>query len=185
MRVLSTRIQWIRHTNPQLFESALQSGNFWIRFESGIVWRLNPGIFFIRWRNKIESSSLPWILYSRWHPLKARCKFRAFYDRRPVAYIPRGVLDTRVNLDTRAGYKWTGKFDLNTNTSGRGNFWIRKQKVADSKISGYMWTRPMWQACSSSHHHHHTNVCNISRLSDNYIFVLFGRRFWATHFYIL
>ena len=70
MRVLSTRIQWIRHTNPQLFESALQSGNFWIRFESGIVWRLNPGIFFIRWRNKIESSSLPWILYSRWHPLK-------------------------------------------------------------------------------------------------------------------
>ena len=53
---------------------------------------------------------------------RARCKFRAFYVRRPVAYIPRGVLDTRVNLDTRAGYKWTGKFDLNTNTSGRGNF---------------------------------------------------------------
>ena len=48
-------------------------------------------------------------------------KIRAFYDACSVANIPRGVLDTRVNLDTRAGYKWTGKFDLNTNTSGRGN----------------------------------------------------------------
>ena len=25
---------------------------------------------------------------------------------------------------------------------GRGNFWIRKEKVADSKISGYEWTGP-------------------------------------------
>ena len=56
--------------NPHLFESALQSGSFWIRSESGIVWTLNPDIiFFIRWRNKIEPSSLPWILYSRWKPL--------------------------------------------------------------------------------------------------------------------
>ena len=35
-----------------------------------------------------------------------------------------------------------GKFDLNTNTGGRGNFLIRKEKVADSKISGYVWTGP-------------------------------------------
>ena len=27
-------------------------------------------------------------------------------------------------------------------TCGRGNFWIRREKVADSKISGYVWTRP-------------------------------------------
>ena len=60
IRLPSTRIRWIRHTNPQLFEPALQSGNFWIRYESGIVWTLNPDIFFIRWRNKIERSSLPW-----------------------------------------------------------------------------------------------------------------------------
>ena len=42
-----------------------------------------------------------------------------------VANIPRGVLGTRVNPDT----------------CGRGNFLIRKEKVEDSKISGYMWRR--------------------------------------------
>ena len=48
----STRIRCIRQTNPQLFESALQSGR--IRYESGIVWTLNPAIIFY-WRYKIES----------------------------------------------------------------------------------------------------------------------------------
>ena len=41
----STRIRWIRYTNPQLFESAHQSRNFWIRYEYGIVWTPNPDIF--------------------------------------------------------------------------------------------------------------------------------------------
>ena len=36
-----------------------------------------------------------------------------------------------------SGYVWTGKFDLNLDTCGRGNFCIRKEKVADLKISGY------------------------------------------------
>ena len=35
-----------------------------------------------------------------------------------------------------------GKFDLNTDTCGRGNFLIQKEKVADSKISGYVLTGP-------------------------------------------
>ena len=35
-----------------------------------------------------------------------------------------------------------GKFDLNLNTGVRGNFWIRKEKVADSKIPEYVWTGP-------------------------------------------
>ena len=34
----------VPHTNPQLFGSALQSGNFWIRYESRIVLTLNPDI---------------------------------------------------------------------------------------------------------------------------------------------
>ena len=34
IRLPSTRIWCIRHTNPQVFESALQSGNFLIRHES-------------------------------------------------------------------------------------------------------------------------------------------------------
>ena len=39
IRLSSTRIWWIRQTIPQLFESALQSGNFWICYESGISYR--------------------------------------------------------------------------------------------------------------------------------------------------
>ena len=31
----------------------------WIRYEPEIEWTLNPDIFFIWWRNKIEPSSLP------------------------------------------------------------------------------------------------------------------------------
>ena len=54
----STRIGWIRHSNPQLFESALQSGKFSIRYETGIVWTLNPDYFLIRW---LQPSSLQWI----------------------------------------------------------------------------------------------------------------------------
>ena len=33
-----------------------------------------------------------------------------------------------------------GKFDLTTDTCGRGNFRMRKEVVADSKIPGYLWT---------------------------------------------
>ena len=36
--------------------------------------------------------------------------------------------------ESESGYVWTGKFDLNTDTCGRGNFCrIRKEKFADSK----------------------------------------------------
>ena len=41
IRLPSTSMRWIRHTNPQPFESALQSGNFLMRYESEIVWTLN------------------------------------------------------------------------------------------------------------------------------------------------
>ena len=58
------------------FESALQSGKVWIRYEFGIMWTLypdNPDNFFIQWRNKMELSSLPWILYSRRRPRPMLC----------------------------------------------------------------------------------------------------------------
>ena len=45
-RLPSTRILLIRHTNPQLFESAPQSGHFWRSYESGIVWTVNPDMYF-------------------------------------------------------------------------------------------------------------------------------------------
>ena len=46
-----------------------------------------------------------------------------------VANIPRvpGWIPIRV------GYVCTGKFDLNTDTFGRGNFWIRKKKLRTQK----------------------------------------------------
>ena len=39
---------------------------------------------------------------------------------------------------------WKGKFDLKKDKCGRGNFWIWKEIVADSKISGYVWRGPEW-----------------------------------------
>ena len=36
------------------------------------------------------------------------------------------------SVDT-VGYVWTGKFDLNTDTLGRGNVWIRKEKLRIQK----------------------------------------------------
>ena len=52
IRVPSTRIWWIRHTNLLSRVEIFKFG------------------YFIRWRNKIETSSLPWMLYlySRWQP---------------------------------------------------------------------------------------------------------------------
>ena len=35
-----------------------------------------------------------------------------------------------------------GRIRFEYATYGRGNFLIRKEKVADSKISGYAWTGP-------------------------------------------
>ena len=103
--------------NPA-YESALQSWNFLIRYESWIVWTLNPDIFLIQWRDKIEPSSLPWILYLRWQPrsqvvslTRPRRSRRGHwergcsrwlppYDACSVVNIPRGVLGTRVNPGT-------------------------------------------------------------------------------------
>ena len=62
------------------------------------------------------------------------------------------ALCTWVNLDT-IGCLWTGEFDLEYATCGRENFWIRKEKVAGSKISecGYACgtgeTLPVIPAC--------------------------------------
>ena len=42
------------HANPQLYESALQSGNVWIRKQFGTVWTGESGYFWIRWRGKVS-----------------------------------------------------------------------------------------------------------------------------------
>ena len=71
--------------------------------------KLNPDIFFTYWCHKIEPSSLPWILNT------VRAKKKIEDSKYP---------DTCV---------WTGRFDLNPDTCGRGNFCILKEKVVDSK----------------------------------------------------
>ena len=60
----------------------------------------------------------------------AGCKFRALYDACSVTNIPRGVLSTRVNPDTSRLRVDVEILD-------------RKEKVADSKISGYVGTLPI------------------------------------------
>ena len=45
-----------------------------------------------------------------------------------------------VNLDT-IGCVWTGEFDLTTLRVDGEIFESGKKQVADSKISGYLWTR--------------------------------------------
>ena len=66
---------------------------------------------------------------------RARCKFRALYDACYVANIPRGVLGTRQKewIRIRVGYVWTGKFDLNPDTCGRGNFFNQERKSCGFK----------------------------------------------------
>ena len=63
------------HTYP--VNPAYESATFWIRSPEWTflhtLWirnraDANSGYFFIRWHNKIELSSLLWILYSRWQP---------------------------------------------------------------------------------------------------------------------
>ena len=132
----STRIRIF--LNPQLFlsgygfrphvsgESGIRIRNFFnplsrveifgYAVKTEIVWTVNADIF-IRWRNNIEPSSLPWILRSRWWPRRMIC---CQFSHRSPGY------------QSESRFGWTDKFDLNTHTRGRGNFWNRKKKkVAD------------------------------------------------------
>ena len=78
-------------------------------------------------------SSLPWILYSIWQPssqvLSMKRKMHA-----PLPIFPKEFW-VREWIRIPVGYLWMGEFDLETDTCGRGIFWIQKEKVADSKIS--------------------------------------------------
>ena len=131
------------------------STSTWTFPERKFLTDAKSGCFFIRWSNNIEPSSSPWILYSRWQP---RCQVHSrpwalFYNACSVANFPSGVLGTRVKPDT----------------CGRGNFWIRKEKVVGTKISGCMWRGPktrrrMTTAITVSHQTHgHCLVLRNSR----------------------
>ena len=76
LRLRPLGLRWIRHTNPQRFESALQSGIFLIRYESGIVWTLNPNISLPL--DVTRSSPVLYREYSRWLP-SAMLRFFTFF----------------------------------------------------------------------------------------------------------
>ena len=65
VRLPSTRLRWIRH-RKWFFESALQSGNFWIRYEPGMLWTLKnflPGDV-TRWKS-YKSYKLQILVWSK------------------------------------------------------------------------------------------------------------------------
>ena len=105
IRLPSIRIRWIRHTNPELFLNPL------FRVEI-FEYAMNPEscgryiriFFFIRWRNKIERSSLPW---------------KAEQDANFARFTTHALLP----IFTR----------LNPDTCGRGNLWIRNKKLRIQK----------------------------------------------------
>ena len=56
IRLASTRIQRIFLPHPEIFEKALQSGNFFIRYEYLYVWTVVAGNLRIRFRHSLGSS---------------------------------------------------------------------------------------------------------------------------------
>ena len=90
--------------------------------------------------NKIEPSSLLWILYSRWQPhskgsLKAEqdANFACFKMHTLFAIFPEECWVLKW-IWTPVGYMSTGKFDLNTDTCGCENSWIQKKRCGFKNI---------------------------------------------------
>ena len=100
--------------------------------------KFNPGLVLIGLRTT-GPSSLPWILYSRWQPL-SQVLSRKSKMHAPLPIFPKEFW-LQEWIRTHVGYPWTGEFDLNTDTCGRGNFWIQKESCGFKNI-GYVWTEP-------------------------------------------
>ena len=145
----STCNRWIPHTNPQLFEFAFQSRNFSIRYESGIEWTLNPDIFssggvttwspvlYREYRSQIltltrrEVNLALRILLWFWadSAIILDANFARFTTHALLPIFPKESWVVEW-IRLRVGYVWTGKFDLNGDTCGRENFWIRRETFA-------------------------------------------------------
>ena len=115
IHLASTRVRRIRSVYPEISVYALQSGNFCIRCVSGYVWTLLSVYFCIRGRHSIRTSLFAHALLT--NPL--RC---------PGTY--------RIRVDGHIRFVYA--------TCGRRYFCIRIKKFADTKISGYVWTGPIF-----------------------------------------
>ena len=114
---------------------------FMKRFESGIVCTLNPDIILSGDLSKIEPSSLPWMLYSRWQP---RSQVLSRQSKVQISCALRRMLCCQYSQRS-SGYESESGYVSDTcgransicipETCGRKNFLIRKEKVLDSKLS--------------------------------------------------
>ena len=99
-----------------------ECASFWIHYEYGIMWMLNPDNFL----SSDVARSNP-VLYREYCIMAS-----STHALLPIFPEESWVLGW---IQIRVGYVWTGKFDLKVDTCGRGNFWIRKEKVVESQIS--------------------------------------------------
>ena len=84
-RLPSTRIRLVRHTNPQLFESAPQRGNFWMSYESGIVWTVNPDIYIYIYFSSSHVTRSRQVLYREYSRWCRAQRFRLFTSKTSVS----------------------------------------------------------------------------------------------------
>ena len=100
-------------------------------------------MFFFRSRNKIQPSSLPRILYSRWQPrsqvfsLALNSAITCRQDACCVTNIPRGALGTRVNPDTCGRENQISKWiRVDVEIFESGNTWLLIHKYPDTYGGG-------------------------------------------------
>ena len=89
-----------------------------IRYESGIVWTL-VRIFF----HPVTEQER-----AQFFTVKGKAKFERFMTHAllPISPEESWILEW---IRIRVGYVWKGKFGLNMDTRGRGNFWNRKENL--------------------------------------------------------
>ena len=143
--------------NPQLFLSGYgfrpqisgESATSWIRSPEWkflkTLWirkRLDVKSGYFLSGDVTRSSPVRYCEYCTSFPGSLKAEQDANFARRALGRMLCCQNFTGVLVKSESRYAWTGKFDLNTDTCGCGNFWIWKEKFADSKISGYVWTGP-------------------------------------------
>ena len=126
---LDTASVHMHPVNPA-YESALQSGNFWIRYESGIVWTLNPDIFLSG--DVTRSSPVLYREYCiqdgnlipRLSLLPVQGEVREDPGNEVVHDGCRLTTHALLSIFPEVSWvlEWTGKFHLNTDTCELGNF---------------------------------------------------------------
>ena len=102
--------------------------------QSGIVWALNRINGRLGRHGQVKQAN--------------QCSVEQFWQRNSYHWIRMSrkfSLEPRITLQlinwSNLRYVWTGKFDFNTLRRGSENYWIRKEKVRHSKITGHVWTR--------------------------------------------